>query len=208
MQRGKFIAFEGCEGVGKSTQVAKFCEFLKEKGIPYILTREPGGCAISEDVRKIILDANNATLTDQTEVLLYAAARTQHISEVVLPNLEKGMMVVCDRYVFSSVAYQGYGRGLLDFVLKANSHAMETCMPDVNIFLDLEPSLAFARKGGADQTDRLETSGDEFFERVYAGYGELKAREDFAVIDTSKSVEDTFSDIVLALKQRGILNLD
>ncbi|MFI3167277.1 MAG: dTMP kinase [Bacillota bacterium] len=205
MKEGKFIAFEGTEGVGKSTQVKLICEHLEKKNIPYILTREPGGCDISEKIRNIILDGNNKTMTDQTEALLYAASRTQHLEEVILPNLAKGKLVICDRYVFSSVAYQGYGRKILDFVMKANSHAFETRIPDLNIFLDLSPEEAFKRKGGADKSDRLETSGDEFFERVYNGFKILEKRDDFVSIDTRGNVEQTFDLIVKALEEKGIL---
>lgn len=205
MKEGKFIALEGTEGVGKSTQVKLLCEYLKRENIPYILTREPGGCDISEKIRDIILDARNATLTDQTEVLLYAASRTQHLEEVILPAIKEGKLVICDRYVFSSVAYQGYGRGLLDFVFKANSHAIQTRLPDLNIFLDLSPAEAFERKGGADKSDRLETSGDEFFERVYGGFQELAKRDDFATIDTRGSVTETFDLIVKAMKDYKII---
>ncbi len=205
MKAGKFIAFEGTEGVGKSTQVKLLCEYLERENIPYILTREPGGCDISEKIREIILDGRNVTMTDQTEALLYAASRTQHLEEVILPNLEKGKLVVCDRYVFSSIAYQGYGRGILEFVEKANSHAINTRIPDLNIFLDLSPEEAFKRKGGADKSDRLETSGDEFFERVYKGFKILAKREDFATIDTRGNVEETFDLIIKALKGKGVI---
>ncbi len=205
MKQGKFIALEGTEGVGKSTQVKLLCEYLEKKGVPYVLTREPGGCDISEKIRNIILDGNNVTMTDQTEALLYAASRTQHLHEVILPNLEKGKLVVCDRYVFSSIAYQGYGRGILEFVEKANSHAIETRIPDLNIFLDLSPEEAFKRKGGADKSDRLETSGDEFFERVYQGFKILSKRDDFVAIDTRGSVEDTFDLIVKAIEENNII---
>lgn len=205
MKQGKFIALEGTEGVGKSTQVRLLCEYLERENIPYVLTREPGGCEISEKIREIILNGEHKTMTDQTEALLYAASRTQHLEEVILPSIASGKLVVCDRYVFSSIAYQGYGRGILDFVEKANSHAIQTRLPDLNIFLDLSPKDAFARKGGADKSDRLETSGDEFFERVYAGFKILAAREDFVTIDTRGSVEETFALIVGAMKDNGII---
>ncbi len=205
MKQGKFIALEGSEGVGKSTQVKLLCEYLEKENISYVLTREPGGCDISEKVRTIILSAENKTMTDETEALLYAASRTQHLAEVILPNLEAGKLVICDRYVFSSIAYQGYGRGILDFVLKANSHAIQTRLPDLNIFLDLSPEEAFKRKGGADEGDRLETAGDEFFKRVYAGYKELANRDDFVTIDTRGNVEKTLDLIITALKENDII---
>ena len=109
-QRGKFITFEGCEGCGKSTQVRLFNEYLTREGIPHIFTREPGGEKISEEIRRILLDANNAEMTDECEALLYAASRVQHLNDRVEPALAAGKLVVCDRYVDSSFAYQAYAR--------------------------------------------------------------------------------------------------
>ena len=161
--KGKFITFEGCEGVGKSRQIKMAERFLCDNNIKYYLTREPGGTAVSEQIRSIILDGKNTTMTDECEALLYAAARVQLLKEEIAPRLERGELVLCDRYVDSSLAYQGYARGLgVEFVEKINDFALKNYMPDYTVFLNLTPELAFKRKGGADKTDRLELSGMDF----------------------------------------------
>ena len=133
--KGRFIAFEGCEGAGKSTQMRLLSEYLTSRGIPHILTREPGGGQISEAIRKIILDGKNSEMTDECEALLYAAARVQHLADTVAPALARGETVLCDRYIFSSFAYQGYGRGLsLAFLKEINAFAIEKYMPDLTVF--------------------------------------------------------------------------
>ena len=113
--RGAFITFEGCEGSGKSTQIRLLSQYLQDKNIPHVVTREPGGGEISEEIRKIILNGKFMEMSDECEALLYAAARVQHLKDTVEPALERGEMVICDRYIFSSFAYQGYGRGLSIF---------------------------------------------------------------------------------------------
>jgi dTMP kinase len=206
--RGKFITFEGCEGAGKSRQVKMLEQYLIENKIDYYITREPGGTAISEQIRKVILDANNSEMTDECEVLLYAASRIQLIKQELLPRLEKGQLVICDRYVDSSLAYQGFARGLgYDFVAGINEYALKTLSPDCTIFLNLPPIEAFKRKGGADKADRLEQSGLAFHEKVYGGYLELaKIHADrFCVIDPRGEREETHAKIVQALKNKGIL---
>ena len=136
--KGRFIAFEGCEGAGKSTQMRLLSEYLTSRGIPHILTREPGGGQISEAIRKIILDGKNSEMTDECEALLYAAARAQHLSDTVVPALERGDTVLCDRYIFSSYAYQGYGWGLdMACLENINSYAVHHFMPDVTLFVTL-----------------------------------------------------------------------
>ena len=172
--RGKFITFEGCEGSGKSTQLRLLGEYLKESGADFIMTREPGGSRIAEDIRKIILNGDYTEMCSECEALLYAAARIQHLKEIVEPALAAGKLVVCDRYVDSSLAYQGVARGLgVGFVEGINSFALEHYPPDITLFLDISPAAAFERKHGADQNDRLEKMGLEFHEKVYAGYRSL-----------------------------------
>ena len=168
--RGKFITFEGCEGVGKSRQIAMLEEYLKKHNVHYYLTREPGGTDISEQIRNVILDGKNSAMTDECEALLYAAARVQLLKEVIKGKLDAGELVICDRFVDSSLAYQGKARGLgYDFVEKINDYAIKNFTPDYTIFLDLSPEAAFKRKGGADASDRVELSGMEFHNRVYEG---------------------------------------
>lgn len=208
IMKGKFITFEGCEGVGKSRQIKLLEEYLTKNDIKYYLTREPGGTHVSEQIRSVILDGKNVDMTDECEALLYAAARVQLLKETVKPRLDAGELVFCDRYIDSSFAYQGYARGLgVDFVEKINDYAIKNFMPDYTIFLDLPPEQAFKRKGGVDKTDRLELSGMEFHNKVYNGYVELskKYSDRFIVIDASGEKEQTQAKIISALKEKGII---
>ena len=203
-----FITFEGCEGVGKSRQIRLLEEYLKQNKINYYLTREPGGTAVSEQIRSVILDGKNVDMTDECEALLYAAARVQLLKENVAPRLEKGELVLCDRYIDSSLAYQGYARGLgVEFVEKINDYAIKNFMPNYTLFLCLSPEQAFKRKGGVDKTDRLELSGIEFHNKVYQGYLELskKYSDRFIVIDASGEINETHQKIINALKEKGVI---
>ena len=205
---GKFITFEGCEGSGKSTQVALIKEYLDKKGAKYIFLREPGGTPISEKIRNLILDVENIEMTGETEALLYAAARAQLISQKILPALKEGTLVFCDRYIDSSFAYQSCARGLgVDYIEKINAFAVENCMPDYTVFLNISPTDAFKRKGGVDKDDRLELSGAEFHEKVYEGYLQLaeKYPDRFIMIDCSGSKWQTHEKIIKELKERGVL---
>ena len=207
-RRGKFITFEGCEGCGKSTQVRLFNEYLNKENIPHIFTREPGGEKISEEIRRILLDANNAEMTDECEALLYAAARVQHLHDRVEPALSKGELVFCDRYVDSSLAYQAYARGLgTEFVENINAYALKNYLPDVTVFIDLTPEDAFKRKHGADENDRLEQAGMEFHRRVYAGYKALaeKYPNRFVCVDGKQTPQEVFNEILRILKEKNCL---
>ena len=144
--RGKLISFEGCEGSGKSTKLKMLKALLDERGIDYLFTREPGGNPISERIRTVILDVQNGGMTAECEALLYAAARVQLLHDVIEPALSQGKLVVCDRYIDSSLAYQGEARGLGQaFVRKINAYAIENYLPDCTIFLDISPARAFER---------------------------------------------------------------
>lgn len=203
--KGKFITLEGCEGVGKSRQLKMLTADLDALGIDYITTREPGGPAISEKIREIILDKENAAMSAECEALLYAAARVQHLKETVTPALEAGKLVVCDRYIDSSFAYQSVARGLgFDFVEKINCLAF---MPDLTLFLDLPPDEAFKRKGGAEENDRMELSGMDFHRKVYEGYREVAARYPDRVVSINPrgTKEETHAKIMAALKDKGII---
>lgn len=200
--KGKFITFEGCEGSGKSTQIELFREYLENNGIEYLFVREPGGTEISEKIRAIILDVQNKEMTDEAEALLYASARAQLIKEKILPALNSGKLVLCDRYIDSSFAYQAYARGLgMDFITKINSYAIENCMPDKTVFLNISSRDAFLRKGGADKDDRIELSGADFHQKVYEGY--LKVAKDypdrFLLIDCLGEKQQTHQNIIEAL---------
>ncbi|MCQ2387130.1 MAG: dTMP kinase [Clostridia bacterium] len=206
--KGKFITFEGCEGVGKSHQIRLLEEYLVKNDIKYYLTREPGGTNISEQIRNIILDGKNTEMTDECEALLYASARVQLLKQVIKPRLDNGELVFCDRYIDSSFAYQSYARGLgFDFVEKINDYAIKNFMPDYTVFLNLTPDEAFKRKGGVDKNDRLELSGNSFHQKVYDGYVDLskKYSDRFIVIDASGSKEQTHEKIINALKEKGVI---
>ncbi len=206
--RGKFITFEGCDGCGKSTQLRMFSEYLTERKIPHIFTREPGGGKISEQIREILLNGKNMEMTDECEALLYAAARVQHLSDRVEPALAKGELVICDRYVDSSLAYQAFARGLgKDFVEKINAFALEKYLPDVTVFIDLTPEDAFKRKHGADENDRMELAGMDFHKRVYEGYKTVaKEQPDRVVcVDGRKTPQEIFDDILRILQEKGCL---
>ena len=202
LKKGFFITLEGCEGSGKSTQLKKLEEFLVSQGCDFIFTREPGGTPIAEKIRTIILDGNNVEMQDETEALLYASARVQHIKEKIIPAKNSGKIVICDRYIDSSFAYQAYARGLgMDFISKINSYAIENCMPDKTIFLNISSKDAFLRKGGADKDDRLELSGEEFHQKVYEGYVSLSKiyPKRFIMINCLGEKEQTQQNIIEAL---------
>ncbi len=168
-----FITFEGGEGSGKSTAILEIKDRLEKLGYSVIVTREPGGIKIAEDIRKIILDINNKELTYETEALLYAASRTQHLHQKVLPALNSGYVVLCDRYLDSSLAYQGYARGLgFEDVLSINKYALQY-MPDKTFFIDVKPEVALKRIANRDKQDRLDLEEINFHEKVYNGYLEV-----------------------------------
>ena len=198
MKRGLFLTLEGVDGCGKSTQLSRLTKYLEEKGLDVLLTREPGGCAISEQVREMLLSPENKEMSAETEMLLYAAARTQHITEKILPALEAGKVVLCDRYLDSSIAYQGYGRQLgEERVRQANWYAQERCMPDATFLFLLEVERSFERiQKGREHTDRLEQEGRNFFERVDFGFHALAQKEErVRIIDASGNVEEVWAEL-------------
>ena len=207
MVKGKFITVEGCEGSGKSTQLKLLSAYLDKLGIPYILTREPGGSSIAEQIRKIILDGKNTEMCDECEAMLYASSRIQHLREKVIPALEKGILVICDRFVDSSLAYQGIARGLgLEYIEDINKKALELCTPDLTVFLNISPDKAFERKNGADQNDRMEKQGLDFHKRVYNGYLQLlKKYPRICAVDCNGTAEQTNKNIIDLLKNKGII---
>lgn len=191
-----FITFEGGDGSGKSTQINKVKEFLEARGMSVLLTREPGGTAIGEKIRELILDRNNSEMHAMTEAMLYAASRTQHVQQVIKPALAEGITVICDRFVDSSIAYQGYGRNLGEAVKIINSYAVEDYIPDITFLLKLDPEVGKGRLVPG-QEDRLELEKLDFHRRVYNGYEELeKTYADRIVgIDASGGIEDIFDEI-------------
>lgn len=206
--KGKFVTIEGCEGVGKSTQLRLLKEYCDSEGVNALFTREPGGCEISEKIRNVILDADNKDMSDMTELMLYCAARSQHTQTVILPALERGMTVFCDRYCDSTAAYQGYARGIDIAVVDAlNNAAMCGVKIDYTVFMDVPPDKGFARKGGAKQTDRLELETLDFHRKVYEGFKEIERRnkDRFLSFKAEGTKYETHELIVKTLKAKGIL---
>ncbi|MCF0141202.1 MAG: dTMP kinase [Mogibacterium sp.] len=203
MSKGLFISLEGSDGAGKSTQIEYVKKFFEQKGITPIMTREPGGTAISEKLREILLDKENAAMNPVTEMLIYAAARAQIVSELIKPALEAGEVIICDRFVDSSIAYQAYGRKLGDMVEKVNAYAVDDTLPDMTIFLDLDPEIGKARVGERGESDRLELEKMDFHYRVYNGYKAVAAAnpERIQVIDANRSIEEIRDDIYSRLEK-------
>lgn len=201
------MTFEGCEGSGKSTQIRLLGEKLAALNIDFLITREPGGSDVAEQIRKIILDGKNTAMCDECEALLYAAARIQHLKEVVEPALAAGKLVLCDRFVDSSLAYQGEARGLgREYVAGINSAALRDYSPDLTVFLNISPRSAFERKHGADKGDRIEQLGLEFHEKVYGGYlALLKEYPRICAVECGGSKYETSDRIFALLKNKGII---
>lgn len=192
--KGQFITFEGPEGAGKTTVISIIYERLKAAGRQVILTREPGGIRIAEKIRSIILDNNNTEMDPKTEALLYAAARRQHLVEKVIPALNEGTIVLCDRFIDSSLAYQGYARGLkVDEVLSINQFAIENTMPDLTVFFDINPEEGLARilKNSEREKNRLDKESIDFHQRVYDGYKELIRRSPERIVVTDARLSES-----------------
>lgn len=201
MKMKNFITFEGGECSGKTTIIQSICEKFNELNIEYITTREPGGIRIAEDIRNIILDVNNTDMTPECEALLYAASRMQHLSQRVIPALNEGKVVLCDRFLDSSLAYQGYARGLgMDNVLKANSFALDY-LPGLTIFIDVLPEVALKRLDGRNKSDRLDLEAEDFHNRVYHGYQEVLKMYPNRIlrIDGNQSLDKVTYDCVEAV---------
>ena len=197
--RGKFITIEGTDGSGKSTQIELLMDYLRKKGADVIFTREPGGTQISEKIREIILDVNNSEMTGITEALLYAAARSQHVEEKIIPAIEAGKIIICDRFVDSSIAYQGAARGLgAEKIMGINEAALHGIMPDMTLFFDLSPEKGILRKKNERALDRLEKEKMDFHEKVYEGYKNLckKYPERIKPIDADRSIDEVHSEVI------------
>ena len=200
---GYFVAFEGGEGAGKSTQMEAFVKWLEAQGEVVVTTREPGGTRIGDRIRAVLLDKDATEMDARAEALLYAADRAQHVAEVIKPALDKGRVVVSDRFIDSSLAYQGIGRDLgLESIYRISEWGTGGVLPDVVFFLKLDPSEGLARVPG--EPDRLEKESDDFHRRVSEAYGTLAKRfpERFVVIDASKSAEEVHRQVVAAYRDR------
>nr|WP_077602826.1 dTMP kinase [Oceanobacillus sojae] len=201
MTNGLFITFEGGEGAGKTTILNQVYEELTGRGIEVIKTREPGGIRISEKIRDIIHDPLHLEMEERTEALLYAAARRQHLVEKVFPALKKGKIVLCDRFVDSSLVYQGYARGIgVDEVFAINQFVIQDCMPDITLFFDIDPKKGLERisANAEREKNRLDLETVEFHEKVYEGYQLIKSRfpDRFQTVDADRSREAVYEDVL------------
>ena len=206
MKKKIFIAFEGGEGAGKSTILDKIYDWMKDENIPCIKTREPGGIKISEQIRSVILDNNNTEMDERTEALLYVAARRQHLVEKIIPALNEGKVVLCDRFIDSSLAYQGYARGIgMDEILEINKFAIGEYMPNLSIFFDLDPGEGLKRinKDNNREVNRLDNEKLDFHNKVREGYYKIleKDKDRIVKIDASKSIDKVYEDVKYIIRQ-------
>ena len=195
---GAFLSMEGTDGSGKGTQLAKLQDILDRFGYEVIMTREPGGTQIGEKIREILLDRENTGMTDETEALLYASSRAQLVREVIRPAVRDGKVVLCDRFVDSSAAYQGGGRQMgIERILRINEPAVDGTMPDLTVYLDIDHRTAMARRCAASVPDRLEMEAESFHARVEDGYHQLIAMDPdrFAVVDAAGDREEIAAEV-------------
>ena len=205
MPQGRFVSFEGIEGCGKTTQITLLSEYLKKHSIAHMITREPGGTAVGEGIRKILLNSETIRLTAASELLLFYASRSQNIQEKIKPALERNEIVICDRYYHASMAYQGYGRGIpLDFIRKLTDLVCDPYRPDLTFLLDIEPEVGLARArarnhGRIENEGRFEAEDLEFYNRVREGYLELGSEDE--------RIQLIYADRPIATVHRHILTL-
>ena len=199
MKRGIFITMEGPEGAGKTTITQMLGKALQQEGYQVLLTREPGGVPISEQIREVILNKDNTAMDSRTEALLYAAARRQHLVEVVMPELERGGIVLCDRFIDSSLAYQGHARGLdKEEVYNINKFAIGDMMPDATLFFDIDPEEGLRRiqSNGEREVNRLDLEALDFHKKVCEGYQFIinRLKEPFIIVDAGRSIDEVFEE--------------
>ncbi len=197
MENGIFITIEGPEGAGKTTIIEMLLEKLESEGYPIMKTREPGGIEIAEQIRSVILNKNNTAMDGRTEALLYAAARRQHLVEKVLPAIEQGFIVLCDRFIDSSLAYQGFARGIgMDEVYSINTFAIENRMPDATLYFDIDPEIGLKRinEHKGREVNRLDLEDLEFHRKVREGYQLLSSKYSNRIIeiDASQPLEKVY----------------
>ncbi|KML41488.1 MULTISPECIES: dTMP kinase [Bacillaceae] len=207
MKKGKFITVEGPEGAGKTTIIDMLASNLAEEGYQVLQTREPGGIEIAEQIRSVILDKKNTKMDPRTEALLYAAARRQHLAEKVKPALDEGYIILCDRFIDSSLAYQGYARGLgIEEVYSINSFAIEGMMPELTLYFDIDPEAGLDRinQHKGREVNRLDLEKLGFHHKVREGYLKLMELypERIFKIDASKPLEEVYQQAESKLKER------
>lgn len=189
-ERGMFISFEGSDGCGKTTQMKLLAEWLKTCGWNVKTTREPGGGPISESIRRLVLDPETRGMTDICEAYLFAAARAQHVRDTIRPALESGQIVLCDRFIDSSIAFQGAGRGLgTDTVMEINRIAVDGTLPDATMLFEIDPSVALARRLNASSPDRIEQEKSDFVKRVYSAFRDMAKDKRFVCIDANGTID-------------------
>lgn len=195
----RFITFEGGEGSGKTTLIELLVSELRENGYDIIQTREPGGSKIAEQIRNVILNIENTNMDYITEAYLYAASRRQHLSEVIIPALNANKIVICDRFIDSSLAYQGYARGIgIDKVYKINEYATNGLLPDLTIYIDVDPTIGLNRiKTNHRKVDRFDLEELAFHKKVREGYLEVAKMfsERIKIIDGNRNIEDIYKDV-------------
>lgn len=205
MQKGIFITFEGPDGCGKTTVCKKICEQLTAEGYDVVHTREPGGVGIAEEIRDVILNPKNTAMDARTEALLYAASRRQHLVEKVIPAINEGKIVVCERFVDSSLAYQGYGRQIgFEQVLAINEFAIDGLFPDLTIYLDIEEEAGLARIKNRAFKDRLDVESLAFHHRVNEGYQKVleSFKDRITVVDAAMPLEDVVATSYQLVKEK------
>ncbi|MBM7623943.1 dTMP kinase [Sporohalobacter salinus] len=207
--KGLFITLEGPEGAGKSTQIELLSEYFNECGYKVVTTREPGGTEVGNRIRKILLDSDLDNLESKTELLLYAASRAQHVIEVIKPELKKGKVVICDRFVDATMAYQGFGRKLdKDLIQELNRLATGGLEPDLTFLLDIESEKGLLRTKGKAK-DRIESEDLFFHQQVRNGYLKLaKEKSRFEVIDGSQDIKSVSASLIKSLEARLEINED
>ncbi|CQR51068.1 dTMP kinase [Paenibacillus riograndensis] len=206
-REGFFITLEGGDGSGKTTVLGRVAAYLQNHSMPYLITREPGGIEIAEKIRSIILDPAHTAMDARTEALLYAASRSQHLAEVVEPALKEGLTVLCDRFVDSSLVYQGYARGLgIEEVRSINQFATGGLMPDLTFYLDVDPEVGLSRIAANQdrEVNRLDLESMAFHQKVREGYRQVVESDPqrIVVLDANRPIHMVEQDIVQTLKDR------